>query len=147
MDVVICPVGNAYFFENIESLAIDGRYTLYGSLSGTEKELGGTVLAKLLAKRIAILPSTLRGRSREYKAELARALTEDEDCGMSQIGDRDGCIRIKVDEVFPLEAFNEAHTKMARNSNVGKLVLTVTEVSGAIESFRSELSSVMERYK
>lgn len=83
MDVVICPVGNAYFFENIESLAIDGRYTLYGSLSGTEKDLEALCLQKLLAKRVTLLPSTLRGQSREYKAELARTLTEDEDCGMS----------------------------------------------------------------
>ena len=144
---VFCPVGNAYFHENVESLAVDGRYILYGTLSGASKELGGAVLGKLLGKRIAVLPSTLRTRSPDYKADLAAAVAADEECGLSAIGEAEGNIKILVDEVFALEDFAEAHTKMAANRNMGKLVLTVTETANASEFFRRELSEIVDRYK
>ena len=147
---VLCPVGDAYFGENLDSLAVDGRYTLYGNLSGSAEQpeqLGSGVLSRLLAKRIALLPSTLRGRSPDYKATLAAALEEDEDCGLSAIGNGDGQLKIEVDDVFSLESFAEAHAKMRSNSNTGKLCLTVTQTADAIEFFRGELERVQERYK
>lgn len=143
VDAVLCPVGNSYFAENVSSLAVDGRYILYGMLSGAVEEPGQNALGKLLAKRISLLPSTLRSRSDAYKAELGALLAADEDCGIGAIIPSN--YQIHVDEILPLERFVDAHAKMASNSNVGKLVLTVTANASAIEFFRAELDGVMKR--
>jgi len=146
VQVVVCPVGNSYFNGNVDCLAIDGRYVLYGNLSGATQDLGPAALSKLLAKRVSLLPSTLRSRSLEYKADLAAALAADAECGLSAIGEGEGQIKIKVDEVIPLEHFATAHAKMASNANAGKLVLTVTQTADAIEFFRAELDKVQQRW-
>ena len=143
VDAVFCPVGYSYFTENVASLAIDGRYILYGTLSGAAEEPGPNVLGKLLAKRISLLPSTLRSRSDAYKAELGARLAADEECGISAI--IPSKYQIHVDEVLPLERFADAHAKMSSNSNIGKIVLTVTANASAIEFFRAELDTVMKR--
>ena len=140
---VFCPVGNSYFAENCACLAVDGRYILYGMLSGQTEDLDPGVLGKLLAKRISLLPTTLRSRSDSYKAELGARLSSDEECGLPAL--LSSYFSILVDEVLPLERFAEALAKMKSNANIGKLVLTVTSNASAIEFFKAELDGVLKR--
>ncbi len=46
---------------------MDGRWVLYGLLSGPKTQIN---LATLLAKRIQLLSSSLKTRSDDYKSEL-----------------------------------------------------------------------------
>ena len=68
VDVVLDCIGEQYWEQNADVLKTDGRWILYGTMGGGN--VNGPLLRKLLHKRIALLPTTLRTRSDEYKAEL-----------------------------------------------------------------------------
>lgn len=57
---------------------MDGKIILYGLLGGRAVE-DANFLGKLMAKRISILPTTLRGRSVEYKNKIINAFSNDPD--------------------------------------------------------------------
>ena len=63
VDFVFDCVGSSYWQKNLDSLAIDGNWILYGTLSGGA--VNGDMLSKLLRKRIQLRSSTLRARSNE----------------------------------------------------------------------------------
>ena len=116
-DVILDPVGASALGDNVAALALDGRLALIGLLGGTAAELD---LRQVLSKRLAILGSTLRNRTRAFKAELtadfaARALPRF----------ASGEVTPVVDATFPLERAAEAHARMEANANVGKIVLTL----------------------
>ena len=90
-DVTIDFVGQSHWKQNVEALAVDGRMTMLGLLSGwscffrpydgdlpNRKCPGRTVkdfdLFPVLCKRLRIQGSTLRTRSYEYQAELIAKL-------------------------------------------------------------------------
>ena len=58
----------SFFNYNLDCLAMDGRWVIYGFLGGsTIKEAN---MSKLLMKRGSILTSTLRARPDAYKSDL-----------------------------------------------------------------------------
>jgi tumor protein p53-inducible protein 3 len=130
VDIVLDPVGGTYLEDNLEVLAMDGRLVSYGLLGGgivpahinTNAPTG--FLRKLLFKRIQILPSTLRGRSAEYKADIIKALSVDRLSGIPAVVSGD--MRIEISAVFSLEEVQAAHELMEANKNVGKIVMLVT---------------------
>lgn len=141
IDAVLDPVGSAYMKDNIKLLNIDGRWVLYGMMSGatiTEPAL----LQKLMSKRISLLPTTLRSRSAEYKEEIIQRLSTDPD-GFPAIAA--GEIKVLVDKTYPVEEVLSAHQYMEQNKNTGKIVLAVTSTSTALEFFASELQSMEKR--
>lgn len=62
------PVGASNAARNIAALALDGRWVLYGTMGGTKVE--NFDLGALIAKRGALLSTTLKTRSKEYKKSL-----------------------------------------------------------------------------
>jgi len=69
--IIFSPNLSLFSFEkNVQVAAVDARWVLYGLLSGSEVEKFD--LKALMFKRISVIPSTLRSRSKEYKAELIR---------------------------------------------------------------------------
>ena len=60
-------MGQDYAEQNVEVLEMDGRWVLYGLMSGAEAGVG-RFLGKVLAKRLTLAGSTLRSRSKPYKA-------------------------------------------------------------------------------
>lgn len=141
INVVLDPVGSSYLSENLKVLAVDSRWVLYGMMSGgaiSEPAL----LSKLMARRISLLPSTLRSRSAEYKEEIIKQLSADS-AGFPAIVK--GEIKVHVDKVFPLEEVIEAHRYMSRNENTGKILLAVTSTSTALEFFEKELENIAKR--
>ena len=141
IDVVLDPVCSAYMADNIKLLNIDGRWVLYGMMGGatiTEPAL----LQKLMAKRISLLPTTLRSRSAEYKEEIIQKLSSDPD-GFPAIAS--GEIKVIVDRTYPLEEVLSAHQYMEQNKNTGKIILAVTSTSTALEFFASELQCMEKR--
>lgn len=76
-------------------------------------------MAKLLMKRAAIICSTLRNRSDEYKAELLATMLKD--CGTHLSS---GTMQAVTDSVYPLSEAANAHKYVETNKTVGKVILT-----------------------
>jgi len=115
VDLILDIVGGAALERNIESLALDGRLVVIGAMGGIE---GSLHLGRMLGRRLSIHATTLRSRSIEYKATLARALEAEV---LPRIAD--GTLRPIVDRTFPLAAAAEAHRLMESSAHFGKLVL------------------------
>ena len=141
IDAVLDPVGAPYLAENLEALGMDGRLVYYGLMAG-----GGVTdpmfLNKLMARRIAVMASTLRSRTNEYKERLIKALSEDP-AGLPAIASGD--IKVIVDRTYEMEEVLQAHELMRQNNNIGKIVLLITSTASAIDFFQKELQSLTKR--
>lgn len=66
-EAVLDCVGSSNVNQTLKLLAIDGKWVLFGLLSGGKADLN---LGSLLGKRINLISTTLKTRSKEYKDEL-----------------------------------------------------------------------------
>lgn len=64
-EVILDCIGGSFWEKDIRSLAMDGRWVLYGALGG--KTADGDLFGKLLRKRGHLLCSLLRNRSLEVR--------------------------------------------------------------------------------
>lgn len=117
VNVVLDCIAASYWERNVQSLAIDGRWVLYGTMGGSEIQ-SQVFFGTMLHKRIRLLPSTLKTRSDAYKAELVRSFSEH---ALSFFAS--GAYKPVVDSVFPLDRVVDAHRKMEANENKGKIIL------------------------
>lgn len=116
VDVVLDMVAGDYVAREVECLAVDGRLALIAVQGGTASAFDA---GAVLRKRLAITGSTLRARSVDYKAGLARALRE-------QVWPllETGAVKPVVHRVFPAAEAAAAHALMESGSHVGKIVLS-----------------------
>lgn len=119
-DIILDCVGGSFWEKNICSLAIDGRWVLYGMLGG--KTADGDLLGKLLRKRGQLLCSLLRSRSLQYKAELVRSFTEQV---LPHFQSADPPLQPVIDSTFNMEDVEMAHQRMEANQNIGKIILKI----------------------
>ncbi|KZT11797.1 quinone oxidoreductase [Laetiporus sulphureus 93-53] len=122
VDVIIDFVGQSHWHKNIDALAVDGRMTMLGLLSGGE--VGNFNLGPLLYKRLRIQGSTLRARSAAYQADLIDRFKRDA-LGKITGSNGDGALRTYIHKVYPWTAIQEAHREMEENKNIGKIVAEV----------------------
>ena len=66
--IITDPVAASNAARNIASLAIDGKWVLYGTMGGRIVE--NFDMGALLAKRGTLQATTLKTRSAEYKTDL-----------------------------------------------------------------------------
>ena len=59
--MILDCVGSSFWEQNIKSLAVDGRWILYGLLGGGS--VNGDLLTGVLKKRASLIGTTLRSRS------------------------------------------------------------------------------------
>ncbi len=119
VDVVLDPVGAAYFADNLACLGVDGRLVLIGLMGGAETTLN---LGLLMMKRLRVVGSTLRARSVAAKAAVMDRLRDEvwprlEDASIVPI----------IDEVFPIEDADAAHARVGSDITVGKVLLQIVE--------------------
>ncbi len=88
-------------------------------MGGANLETDGA-MRTLLMKRAAIIGTTLRSRTLEYKGELCNALRQHAFAKFES-----GEFHPIIDKVFPLAEAAAAHTLMEANGNTGKIVLQV----------------------
>ncbi len=117
MDVILDMVGGDYLPRNIEALANDGRLVQIALLRGAKAELD---LGAVMRRRLTITGSTLRPRSVDAKAAIARSL-ETRVWPLVE----GGAIRPVIHATFPLERAADAHRVMEDGHHIGKIVLTV----------------------
>ncbi|MGF1651881.1 MAG: NAD(P)H-quinone oxidoreductase [Actinomycetales bacterium] len=121
-DVVLDNMGAAYLARNVDVLAPGGRLVVIGLQGGRRAELD---LAALMARRGAIIGTTLRSRPPREKAAIVASVREHVWPLVES-----GAVRPVVHEVFPLTEAARAHRVMAESSHVGKLLLTFPTTPG-----------------
>jgi putative PIG3 family NAD(P)H quinone oxidoreductase len=115
-DVILDNMGAKYLDRNVSALATEGRLVIIGMQGGVKGELN---IGKLLAKRGAVIATSLRSRPVEEKAAICAAVVEHVWPLVA-----DGVVRTVVHATLPLEQAGEAHRLMESGEHVGKIVLT-----------------------
>ncbi|GAB1605512.1 quinone oxidoreductase PIG3-like isoform X1 [Argonauta hians] len=118
VNLILDCVGGVYWEMNVNCLAMDGRWVLYGLLGG--RSVNGNLFLELLKKRISLLATTLRTRTDQYKGKLVEAFSRH---ALPHFNN--GNLKPVLDSVFPLDQIHAAHQKMEANRNMGKIVIRV----------------------
>ncbi|ETO01459.1 hypothetical protein RFI_35980 [Reticulomyxa filosa] len=118
-NIVLDCVGQSYFKKNIDAIAEDGRWVVYGFLSGSVLENSTAFdMAFLLRKRITFIGTTLRVRSHQYKQLLIRNFQRDIIPLLES-----GKIKPIISKVFSIKHAQQAHDFVNASENVGKVLL------------------------
>lgn len=114
-DVILDNMGAKYLGSNVQALATEGRLVIIGMQGGIKGELD---IAGLLAKRGAVIATSLRARPEAEKSAICRGVEEH----VWPLVE-DGSIRAVVDAQFPLAEVSAAHQLMESGTHTGKIVL------------------------
>ncbi|CAD8044893.1 unnamed protein product [Paramecium primaurelia] len=116
-------IGKQNYKLTVDSLAIDGKWILYGLITGGLIE--NFNLGSLLQKRISLINTTLRSRPDDFKKNL---IAEFKQYVLPYIANGD--IEIPVDSITKIKwdqnginEFIRLHTEMDQNKNVGKQIV------------------------
>lgn len=117
VDVILDMVAGEYVPREVECLADDGRLLIIATLGGAKAPLD---LGAVLRRRLTITGSTLRPRSVQFKAQIARRLR-------SVVWPlfEAGRLQPMVFKTFPLAEAAQAHRLMESSQHIGKIVLTL----------------------
>lgn len=115
VDVILDPVGASYLKQNLSLLRLCGRLVLIGLMGGAKAELS---LAQLLRRRLRVMGSVLRARSREEKIDITQGVREDVWPLFEQ-----GALKPVIHQTLSIHDVAAAHDLMASNHTVGKIVL------------------------
>ena len=120
VDVILDPVGASHFGKNINCIARDGRWVLYGLMGGSKVEQLN--LGQLLQKRVTLTATTLRTRDPSYKAALVQSFIA------SNAVEKflSGTFRPIIHSVLDWTQAAEGHALMESNINSGKIILKIT---------------------
>jgi putative PIG3 family NAD(P)H quinone oxidoreductase len=116
-DVILELVGAPNMPENLQALATRGRIAVIGVGAGAKSEVN---LLALMGKRARIHGSTLRARSLEDKALVARLLEHE----VLPLFDT-GALRVPVADTFTLESAEVAYDRFTEGGKLGKIVLNI----------------------
>ncbi|MEO0420733.1 MAG: NAD(P)H-quinone oxidoreductase [Pseudomonadota bacterium] len=117
-NVIVDFMGASYLDANIRAAALDGRIITLALMGGATAEQAN--LGLFFRKRLTLRASTLRNRSLQHKARLARAFEEHLAPAFT-----DGRLRPVIDRTLPWSEVEQAHALLARNETRGKVVLVV----------------------
>jgi NADPH2:quinone reductase len=116
VDVILDMVGGDYVERNIRSLADDGRLVNIAYQQGSKVTID---MMRIMLKRLTVTGSTLRIRSTEVKAAIARAVEQQV---LPLIAEKR--VKVVIDATFPLAEAAKAHARID-DAHIGKIVLTV----------------------
>lgn len=117
VDIILDMVGADYFAKNLSLLKLEGRLVFISTLSGSQTEID---LRTLMGRRLRLIGSVLRSRSVAEKQAITRRFRE-------QFWDQieSGGIQPVIDSIYPIQEVEEAHERMRKNQNIGKIILKV----------------------
>ena len=116
-DVILDVVGAKYLQRNVDALAANGRVVVIGLQGGRTGELD---LGVLLAKRGAVIATSLRARLAREKATIVKAVREHV-WPLVELGR----VRPIVQERLPLNRAADAHRILEASDHIGKVLLTI----------------------
>jgi NADPH:quinone reductase len=117
VELILDMVGGPYLEKNVRCLAVEGRLVQIAFLQSSKVELD---FLPMMLKRLTLTGSTLRPRSVEQKAAIARELHEKVWPLLEA-----GTVRPIIHKVFPLEQAAEGHRLMESSQHIGKIMLKV----------------------
>ena len=117
-DVILDMVGGSYVQRNYAAAAVEGRIVQIAFMQGYKIE--ALDMRAISAKRLTHTGSTLRPRTPEQKAIIAREL----EAKVWPLLDK-GAFRPVIDATYPLGDAAKAHAHMEASTHVGKIVLTL----------------------
>lgn len=118
VDEILDMVGGDYVMRNIRSLALEGRLVQIAFLK--ESKVPDFDALPLMLKRAVLTGSTLRPRTIEQKAAIARALREN----VWPLFES-GQLKTFIHRTFPLAHARAAHELMESMAHIGKIMLEV----------------------
>ena len=122
-DLVVNTVGGTMFAEAIRSMAFEARYAQVGYVDGVlEAEID---LQALHARRLTLYGVSNKLRTAEQRASGVPGFTADILPGIAA-----GRIKPLVDRVFPFAELDAARAHMEANKHVGKIVITMPDMTG-----------------
>ena len=116
VNVILDMVAGSYIAREIECLADDGRLVVIAVQGGVKAEINAGLV---LRKRLTITGSTLRPRSLEFKAAVAKALKEKVWPLIAS-----GAVKPVIHTTFAAADASKAHALMESSQHIGKIVLT-----------------------
>jgi NADPH:quinone reductase-like Zn-dependent oxidoreductase len=115
VNVVIELIGAAHLATAQQSLAPFARVVVIGVGGGGRVEVD---LLGLMSRRATLTGSTLRARTREEKADVARDVNEQ----LVPLW-ASGQLRVVINETFALDQVNDAYEQFAQPGKFGKIIL------------------------
>lgn len=119
VNLILDPVGAAYWNDNMDVIGVDGRIILYGALGGSKVDELDIMPA--MVKRIHIIASTLRGLPQQRKIELTSEFVK---WAMPLL--KSDQLQPVIDSVWEATEANEAHARMEANLNIGKMIILMS---------------------
>ncbi|HSG41159.1 MAG TPA: NAD(P)H-quinone oxidoreductase [Thermoanaerobaculia bacterium] len=116
VDLVIDFTAGPGLDGHLAAMAEGGRLVLVGLVAGRKAEVD---LGVVMRRRLRVIGSVLRSRSREEKARLVADFSA---FALPRL--REGRLRPVVDRVFPLERATEAYRDLERGGAFGKIILS-----------------------
>jgi putative PIG3 family NAD(P)H quinone oxidoreductase len=116
VDVILDMVGADYAAANVRSLSRGGRLVIIGFMGG--RIANEIDLTQIVSRRLTITGSTMRPRTADDKATIARELLE----RVWPLLDAGQCTP-EIHRVFPLAEAAEAHRLMETSDHIGKIIL------------------------
>ena len=117
VDIVLDMVGGDYIARDMACLAEDGRISVIAVQGGAKATIP---LFPMMVRRFHLTGSTLRPRSKAFKALIAKELRDNVWPLLEQ-----GRLRPVIDSRFPLAEAAKAHARMESGGHFGKIVLEV----------------------
>jgi putative PIG3 family NAD(P)H quinone oxidoreductase len=117
VDLVLDMVAGDYVMRNLKCLADDGRHVTIAVQGGLQATIN---MAEVMRRRLMLTGSTLRPRSREFKALLTQEIVRNAWPFVES-----GELRPVMDQTFALADAAAAHARMEAGSHIGKIVLRV----------------------
>ena len=117
VDVVLDVIGGDYLPRNVSCLRTNGRIVQVGMMAGGSVRFNP---ATLMARRAALIGTTLRARPIEEKIAVTRQFAAEILPHVAA-----GAMSPVIDSRFALEEAASAHERMEANLNAGKIVLDV----------------------
>ncbi len=129
VDVILDGQGGDYTPIELGLLAPDGRLVLIASHRAPRAEIS---TREIYIRRLTLTGSTLRGRPVAYKGRIAREL-------VAQVWPllESGRIRTHICGVHPLAEAAAAQAVLDANAQIGKLVLTVSDLAETVPEPRA----------
>lgn len=117
VNVVLDIVAGSYVQKNFRCCAPKARIAQVALLQGSKVEID---ILPIMLKRIVWTGSTLRPRTDEEKAEIARSLEET----VAPLWAKGHC-KPSIDSTYSMTDAAQAHARMETSEHMGKIVLTV----------------------
>jgi len=117
VNVIVDLVGGEYLARNLKAIAAKGTIVQVGLMGVGKPEID---LGILLQKRLKLIGTVLRSRSQQEKIDLTEKFSNEMLPKFT-----DGEFKVCVDTIQPLSNIGEAHNRMEKNLNVGKIIIEI----------------------